>query len=441
MHGTDTIPLVARRRPPTLELDDDWSVHDDDLETIDLASGAGNAGSPTAATAERTYRPARRRAWVAALAMSALCLAGVYALLSHRAAATITAAWTQAVADADALSEVMEGLRTGAMLSDVSGESQESFADARQASVASMRARLDEHRDAISSSVPADPLLIVLRSRALAHLDTWAGEMDAFLVRKGLWLRTPDFGELGEPMDKAARRWRVDRPRPEPVAIAGAAFLERLAKPTDAPLPLVVTALTSSGHRLDIDLDRQTVTRTPLDADHVALGAVAYAMRVEGDEIVVTTPGRATGRLPLEPSEVVNVAEGPSPIGGRGGEVVAPDLPPEIRGAVLPEGDLWGHVAPDPVTGIVAFSLHGPRGPVPTYRIVALDPGQTVPRPLTSVEGDLVALSASNGWAVLGRRGDVRVSLQAVNLRSGRVVTIRLPDPYVTAFVAHPANP
>jgi hypothetical protein len=423
VQGTDTIPLVARRRPPTLELDDDWSVHDDDLETIDLATGAGITGSATGTAMGRSYRPVRRRAWTAALAISALCLAGVYALLSHRAAATITAAWTQAVADADALSEVMEGLRTGAMLSDVSGEPKESFADARQASVASMRARLDEHRDAISSSVPADPRLIVLRSRALAHLDTWAGEMDAFLVRKGLWLRTPDFAELDEPMDKAAQRWRVDRPRPEPVSIAGAIFLDRLAKPTDAPLPLVVTALTSSGHRLDIDLDRQTVTRTQLDANHVALGAVAYAMRVEGGAIVVSTPGRVTGRLPLEPSAIVEVVEGP-PIEGIGGEVA----------------DRNGLTAADPVTGVIA-SAERDGGPVPTYRIVALDPGQTVPRHLTSVEGDLVALSAANGWAVLGRRGDVRVSLQAVNLRTGRVVTIRLRDPYVTAFVAHRANP
>ena len=379
--------------------------------------------------------------------MSALSLAGLYALLSHRATETMAEAWTQAVADAEALSEVMEGLRTSAMLSDVSGESQDSFTDARQTSVRAMRARLDEHRDAISSSTPADPRLIVLRSRALAHLDTWAAEMDAFLARKGLWLRTPAFSELDEPMEKAVQRWRVDAPGTEPVEIAGAAFLERLAKPTDEPLPLIVTALTSSGHRLDIDLARQSVTRTQLEADHVALGAVAFAMRVEDGEIVVSTPGLATARLPLGPSDRVDLVEGPpsafETVNGPGDGHEAPviERPAEIRDAVIAEGDVWGHVTRDPATGIVAFSLHDAGGPIVRHRIVALDPGQPVPRPLTSVEGDLVALSASNEWAVFGKRGDVRVSLQAVNLRSGRLVTIRLPDPYVTAFVPHPANP
>ena len=421
MQGTDTIPLVARRRPPTLELDDDWSVHDDDLETIDLAAG-GVLAPPAMATPAGGYRPRRRRAWLATIAMTALSLGGIYALVSHRAAETMTAAWTQAVADAETLSDVMEGLRTSAMLSDVSGESQDSFADARQASVRTMRERLDEHRDAISSSIPADPRLIVLRSRALSQLDTWADEMDAFLVRKGVWLRTPEFHALDEPMDKAVQRWRIDEPRAEPVDIAGAAFLERLAKPTDEPLPLIVTALTSSGHRLDIDLARQSVTRTQLDQDHVALGAVAYAMRVEAGEIVVTTPGRATARLPLEPSDVVDLVEGPRP----DGDDVGTGYPP---------------TATDPTTGIVASVAFDEDGPTFRWRIVALDPGATQLRQLTSGEGGLVALSAANEWAVFGKRGDVRVSLQAVNLRSGRLVTIRLPDPYVTAFVAHPANP
>ena len=432
---------MAHRRTPTIDFDDEWADDDGDLEAIDPTTGASTRAAPPAHT-PATYRRGRRRAWLASAVLTGLCLAGVYGLLSHRAATTMTTAWAQAVSDAEALSTVMEGLRTGAMLADVTGEPQESFVRARQDSVRQMRARVAAQRDAIAGTTPADPRLISLRSRALGHLDMWADEMDAFLARRGLWVRAPEFGRLAEPMEKAAQRWRVDVPPPAPVEISGAGFLARLAQPTDEPLPLVVTALTSNGDRLDIDLLSQTVTRTRLDPDHVALGSVAVDMRIDNDSILVTTPVRRRARLPIAPSSDVATEEGPEdgevrfdPFGSS-----VRDVPPELVGIDLPAGQVWDHVRADRSTGIVALTLReaGPPGP---STIAAIDPGTTRPRTVTSLDSHVTAMSAEAGWAVFGVRNDVRMSVRAVHLTTGRVLTVRLPDPYVTMFVVHPAKP
>jgi hypothetical protein len=290
-------------------------VDEVDLLPVDPATGSVLLPSaPQARSAAPTCRRSQARWWLPGASLLLAAIAGIYAVSQHRAVVEADGLWAMARAERHRVETVTLDLYRVEQVARRSGPKDlDSVLAGRKATATEAQHRLEAIRSDLRRVPLVDPEADTARDLMVARIDRWVAELGAFRDANRIFLDTDRGDDLVRALEPVRHRWRVPVPPTQLTSrpLPGEAAVARLRLPVDAPIPATLTAIVSSGERLDVDLRTNAVVTNHLKGDVPVTGpSSAFGLRSSGDRLIVMFAG-SLATMPAKPSSVVSRGDRP----------------------------------------------------------------------------------------------------------------------------------